>query len=56
MKQQKAWKNWEKLNGIPLDTQMYPPNCEYYKGYPYENITPIGNLKAIKRTLVFFIT
>lgn len=35
---------------------MCPPNCEYYKGYPYENITPIGNLKAIKITLVFFIT
>lgn len=45
-----------KLKGTPLCTQMCPPNCEYYKGYPYENITPIGNLKAIKTTLVFFIT
>lgn len=49
-------KELSKLKGIPPWTQMCPPNCEYCKGYPNENITPIGNLKAIKTTLVFFIT
>lgn len=44
------------LKGIPLQIQMYPPNCDYSKGFPHEHLTPIGNLKAIKTTLVFFIT
>lgn len=49
-------KELSKLKGILLWTQIYSPNCECCKGYPYKNITPIGKLKAIKTTLVFFIT
>jgi hypothetical protein len=49
-------KEISELKGISLWTQMCPLNCDYYKGHPYENLAPIGNLKAIKITLVLFIT